>query len=67
VALFDLVIVDRRLQEPDQVIEHPDRLYVSETIGWDHRFVARFRAEDEYVVSGEVGLQFFRSGGKLGS
>jgi hypothetical protein len=62
-ALFILVLVNRQLQEPNQVIEHPDRRCVSETVGWDHRFVARFRAEEEYVVPGEVGLHFLQSGG----
>jgi hypothetical protein len=67
VALCVLVLVDRRLQEPYQVIEHPDCRYVSETTSWDHWCVAQFLAEEESVVPGEVGLHFFQSGGKLGS
>jgi hypothetical protein len=67
VALFVLVPVDRRLQKPDQVIEHPDYQCVSETVSLDHRCVARFWAQEEYVIPGEIGLNFLQSEGILGS
>jgi hypothetical protein len=50
VALFILVLINRRLQKTDQVIEHPDYRCVSETVRLDHRFVALFWAQEEYVV-----------------